>query len=225
MFYGRSAKARERRAVKIRAKYADFPGMTPDLLEVLARAADVPSKEQVELFLEAVPTGTVPRQVLLGFKLSDITFYVGVLFDDGLSIRWGAKESRKQPLTVQGAELPFWGMQKLEVVSREGDDGILVTGSDGTTPYRIGCLGFDPQDVQAFAAATEEARQKYVQRPQPQGAGSPARAESSEQPTVSIDSTLPPEQQLAALEQMRQVGAIPDAVYQATAAKIRGAVS
>lgn len=242
MFYGRSAKARERRAAKIRTKYADFPQMRPDLLEVLALSADVPSKEQVTLYLEAVPTGATPRRVLHGFKLSDVTSYVGVLFDDGLSIRWGSYERvRDKEMKVQGAELPFWGMQKIETFSVDGDDGVLVSGSDGTNEYRIGCLGFDPQDVQAFAEATEAARQAYAQRAQrapAQAAQAPAQgvqAEAQQAParshasagsaqmTVNIDSTLPPGQQLAALEQMRALGAVPDDVYQTTAARIRGA--
>ena len=244
MFYGRSAKARERRAAKIRTKYADFPPMRPDVLEVLAQSTDVPSKEQVTLYLEAVPTGATPRRVLHGFKLSEVTSYVGVLFDDGLSIRWGAYERiRDKEMKVQGAELPFWGMQKVETFSHEGDDGVLVSGSDGTNAYRIGCLGSDPQDVQAFAEATEAARQAYAQRAQParaQGARSsaqpvaqraPARdaqapaqrpaPEGSTQMTVNLDSTLPPELQLAALAQMRALGAVPDDVYRATVARIR----
>ncbi len=221
MFYGRGAKARERRAAKIRAKYTDFPQMTPELLEVLAQSADVPSKEQVTLHLEAVPPGATPRRVLHGFKLSEATFYAGVLFDDGLSIRWGAYQRvRDKEMKVQGAELPFWGMQKVEIFSHEGDDGILVSGSDGTNNYRIGCLGFDPQDVKAFAEATETARRAYAQRAQQAPAQRPT-SEDSAQMTVTIDSTLPPEQQLAALEQMRAVGAVPDAVYHATAARIR----
>ena len=229
MFYGRGAKARERRAAKIRTKYADFPQMRPDLLEVLAQAADVPSKEQVTLYLEAVPTGATPRRVLQGFKLSDATSYVGVLFDDGLRIRWGSYQRvRDKEMKVQGADLPFWGMQKIETFSIEGDDGVLVSGNDGTNAYSIGCLGFDPQDVRGFAAATAAARQAYAQRAQ-QGAQTPAQpapaqrpaSEDSTQMKVNIDSTLPPEQQLAALEQMRALGAVPEDVYQATAARIR----
>lgn len=222
MFYGRSAKARERRAAKIRAKYAGFPQMRPELLEVLAQSADVPTKEQVTLYLQAVPTGATPRRVLHGFKLSDVTSYVGVLFDDGLSIRWGAYERiRDKEMKVQGAELPFWGMQKVEIFSREGDDGVLVSGSDGTNDYRIGCLGFDPQDVQAFAEATEAARRTYAQRAQQAPVNRPTSGERSSEMTVNIDSTLPPEQQLAALEQMRALGAVPEAVYRGTAARIR----
>lgn len=222
MFYGRGEKARERRAAKIRTKYADFPQMTPELLEVLARSAEMPSKEQVTLYLDAVPTGTVPRRVLIGFKLSDVASYAGVLFDDALSIRWGGYQKlRDKHLNIRRAELPFWGVQRIEVFGGDGDDGITVIGSDGKTPYRISCLGFDPQDVKAFAEEAEAARQGYAQRAQRASASAPAPAESPET-KISIDSTLPPEQQLAALDQMRAVGAVPDAVYQATATKIRG---
>ncbi|MGO1393374.1 hypothetical protein [Agrococcus casei] len=207
MFYGRSAKARERRAAKVRNKYADVPGMTPELLEPLAQSADMPSRDRVALYLEAVPAGAEPRRVLHGAKVYTGTSYVGVLFDSGLTMRWGGYGGiRGTELEVHGADLPFGGMQKVEIFSHEGDDGILVSGSDGTNDYSIGCLGFDPQDVQEFAQATVAARDQFVQ---------PAS------PDINIDSSLPPEQQLAALEQMRSLGAIPEDLYAATAAKIR----
>lgn len=225
MFFGRSDKARERRAAKVRATYADFPGMTPELLEVLARTADAPSKEQVSLYVQALPAGATPRRGLHGLKLSEATFYACLLFDDGLSLRWGARERmRDKELTVQGAELPFWGLQAVEVFSRDGNDGVLVSGNSGETEYRLGFLGFDPKDVQEFAEEIRTARARYAERSRPAAPAVPAPAAQPEpEPAISIDSALPPEQQLAALEQMRMVGAIPEDVYRATAAKIRAA--
>lgn len=55
--------------------------------------------------------------------------------------------------------------------------------------------------------------------------GASANHPAAEDPSeikINIDSMLPPEQQLAALEQMRAVGAVPDVVYHAAAARIRG---
>lgn len=219
---GRTPKQRAKHAARMREKYADTEHMTPAMLEALAHAAEEPDKHLLELYLTAVPANAVPTAVHFASKLTHPQDYVCVLFPDGITLRWieydGFKVGGKS-----GADLPFWGLQRVEKVLKDGiTDGIVFHGSDGTTPYRLGFLGGFYRDIDEFHDRIIQAWEVYNERP----AESKPRAETQRPdhgPTpqysqkVQINDDMDPAQKLANLEVMR--AAMPHEAYLAMKAQ------
>lgn len=87
-FYGRSDKARARRAEKTRAKYGNYPGMRPEYLEILANSNELDDEQQVRLFLLVCEGSGVPLRVTMGGTLKPPRYYVAALFNDGIKFRF-----------------------------------------------------------------------------------------------------------------------------------------
>lgn len=209
-FNGRAEKQRVRRAEKVRIKFGSHPGLTQPMLDALANANTMPDKDDVELYLLAVPEGAEPTRVSIHFIFSATRTEIAVLFPDGLSLlsREAGKDKNKQKFPPIGGQLPFWGIQNIEVVKmNSGDAALVVTGSDGKTPYRFSYSNTDHEEIKSLARDINEARALDAQRRS-------ARA-VAQSPTVSIDSSLPKEEQLKALRQMREMTGMPDDAYYA----------
>lgn len=216
---GRTDKQRAKRAEKMSARYRDHAQMTPEMLHALAWANDEPTKEQVDLYVTAVPAGTLPREVLFALHLSEGMHYVCVLFDDGITLRWGTYE--KKEFRTSGADLPFWGMEQIAGHGQHAEvpEGIVFTGSDGTTPYRLGVMGAYHKDLLGFMDRAHQALTAYRARPpqqQPRAATrrpdhAPVAGQSR---TIEITPDQPPATKLANLEVMRQAGLLDAADYE-----------
>ena len=105
--------------------------------------------------------------------------------------------------------MPFWGIQSVEVRTlQNADTALLVSGSDGTTPYQLGFILTDAVEIKSFAEDLEAARKADAQR-------------RAERPKVNIDSSLSPEEQHTALRQMREMTNMPDDAYEAAVRRIK----
>lgn len=209
--FGRTDKQRAKRAEKIQKKFGSDPALTPAMLEALTRANDIPDKDQIELYRLAVPEGAEPSRVSFGLILSKGLDQVAVLFPDGLSIlsREAGKQKNGEKFPVAGAQVPFWGIQNVEVRTlQNADTALLVSGSDGTTPYQLGFILSDAVEIESFAEDLEAARAADAER-------------RAERPKTNIESSLSPEDQLTALRQMREMTNMPDDAYEAAVRKIK----
>lgn len=181
------------------------------MLEVLTKANDVPDETKIALYKEAVPAGADPTRVSLAFQLEESLHQVAVLFPDGLSIftRKHGKQKNGEPHPITGAQMPFWGIQSVEIRTlQNADTALIVSGSDGKQPYRLAYLNTDAKEIKSFAEDLEAARKADAQR-------------RAERPRVNIDSSLSPEEQLKALQQMREMTNMPDDAYEAAVRKIK----
>lgn len=233
--HGRSDGARERQAEKVRRKYADLPGMTPQLLEVLAVSNELDAEEQARLAVEACPPGSTPVRVMFGFKIPEMIHYATLLFTDCVLVRYREAPNRgqREDNPLGGADLPFWGVRSVEVAQHGGDVGLIFRGNDGTQDYAVQTLGSDPQVVREFcdeAVRLVGVAQAQGQAPAQNQAPAQSRAATQGQAAsprqdgtavdVEIDSSLPVDDQLAAVEVFRQAG-LPEDAYQAMVQKIR----
>lgn len=220
--FGRTDKQRAKRAEKIRKRFGTDPSLSPPMLEALTRANTVPEESQLELYRLAVPDGAEPTRASFGFLLKEGRDEVAVLFPDGLSIlsRDAGKQKNGERFPLAGAQVPFWGIQSVEMHTLQNDDAALVvTGSDGSRPYQLAYVNSDSEEVASFAEDLEAARRADAQRRA--GAQGPAgRPSVTGQPSVTIDSSLPPEEQLEALRQMREMTGMPDDAYEALVRKV-----
>lgn len=210
--HGRTENQRTRRAEKIRAKFGSHTGLTPAMLDALTRANDMPDEDCIELYQLAVPEGAEPTRVSLGYILKEARHQVCVLFPDGLSIvsREGGKQKKTgEKFPVAGAQLPFWGIQKVETMTlQNGDTALIVTGSDGKTPYRFFYVYLDSEEITSFVEDLNAARRVDAQK-------------RATLPDATVTSSLSQEEQLAALRQMRDLTNMPDDAYQAGVRTIR----
>ena len=209
--FGRTDKQRAKRAEKIRQKFGSDPDLTPAMLEVLTKTNDMPNEPKVALYKEAVPAGIEPTRVSVGYQDEEGIHQVAVLFPGGLSIlsQKRGKQKNGEPHPIAGAQVPFWGIQSVEVRTlQNADTALLVSGSDGTTPYQLGFILTDAVEIKSFAEDLEAARKADAQR-------------RAERPKVNIDSSLSPEEQHTALRQMREMTNMPDDAYEAAVRKIK----
>lgn len=202
---GATEKQRARRAEKIRARFGTHPGMTPQMLEVLSAANSTPEDAQVEMYIEAVPEKSTPLRVSVAMDLHSARYQLVVLFPDGLAMLYRpmtAPKKGESPRTM-GAILPFRGVENVEIRRSRNDGMLVVSGSTGTEPYALGYVSADLPELESLLADITAARRAH-------------EAHRATLPRVTIDSSLPPGEQLAAIDQMRQMGAIPDdATYEA----------
>lgn len=216
---GRTDKQRAKRAEKIRKRFGTDPSLSPPMLEALTRANTVPEGSQLELYRLAVPDGAEPTRASFGFLLKEGRDEVAVLFPDGLSIlsRDAGKQKNGERFPVAGAQVPFWGLQSVEMHTLQNvDAALVVTGSDGSRPYQLAYVNSDADEVASFAEELEAAQRADAQR----RAGTQGPARAAGQPTVTIDSSLPPEEQLEAVRQMREMTGVPDDAYEALVRKV-----
>lgn len=137
------------------------------MLEALTRANDVPDKDQIELYRLAVPEGAEPVRVSVGLLTREVRDQVAVLFPDGLSIlgREARKQKNVEKFPVKGAQVPFWGIQAVDVRTlRDTETALIVSGNDGSRPYRLAYIIADYVEVQSFAKDLEAARAADAQR-------------------------------------------------------------
>ena len=187
------------------------------MLEALTRANDVPNEPKIALYKEAVPAGAEPTRVSVGYQVEEGIHQVAVLFPDGLSIlsQKRGKQKNGEPHPIAGAQVPFWGIQSVEVRTlQNADTALLVSGSDGNRPYRLGYVLTDAAEIKSLAEDIEAGRQA--------DARSQAEAQSqTDQPRVNIDSSLSADEQLTALRQMREMTNMPDDAYEAAVRRIK----
>lgn len=211
--YGRTDKQRTRRVEKVREKFGSHEGLTGPMLTALAAANDMPDEKHIKLYQLSVPAGAVPDRVSLGYVLENSRYDMAVLFPDGISMFAAEYETVKkgeEPPTG-GAQIPFWGITDAEVVLMDsGVSALIISGSDGKRPYRLGYINYDNKEIKSLLEDLNSARRADAQK-------------RAERPKVNIDTSLPPEEQLAAAKQMRDIGAIPEDVYQATVRTVREA--
>ncbi|SMX70660.1 hypothetical protein [Brevibacterium linens] len=211
LIFGRTAKQRARRAEKIQKKFGSDPTLTPAMLEALKRANDVPDKDQIELYRLAVPEGAEPTRVSVGLLTREARDQVAVLFPDGLSIlgREAGKQKNGEKFPVKGAQVPFWGIQSVDVRTlRDTETALIVTGNDGSRPYQLVYIIADYVEVGSFAKDLEAARAADAQR-------------RAGQPSATVTSSLSQEEQLAALQQMREMTGMPADAYEAAVRQVR----
>lgn len=104
---------------------------------------------------------------------------------------------------VVGAQAPFWGIESVDVrVLQDQDAALVVTGSDGTNPYQLAYVLFDAAEIESFAQDLQAARTADAQT-------------RAAQPDARVTSSLPREEQHAALRQMREMTGMPDDAYAA----------
>ena len=214
---GRTDKQRAKRAEKIRQTFGSDTELSPAMLEALTRANDVPNEPKIALYKEAVPAGAEPTRVSVGYQVEEGIHQVAVLFPDGLSIlsQKRGKQKNGEPHPIAGAQVPFWGIQSVEVRTlQNADTALLVSGSDGNRPYRLGYVLTDAAEIKSLAEDIEAGRQA--------DARSQAEAQSqTDQPRVNIDSSLSADEQLTALRQMREMTNMPDDAYEAAVRRIK----
>lgn len=217
--YGRTDKQRAKRAEKIRQEFGSDPDLTPAMLEVLTKTNDMPNEPKVALYKEAVPAGIEPTRVSVGYQDEEGIHQVAVLFPGGLSIlsQKRGKQKNGEPHPIAGAQVPFWGIQSVEVHTlQNADTGLLISGSDGQRSYRLGYVITDAAEIKSLAEEIEAGRQADARRQ------AEAQAQSqSDQPKVNINSSLSAEEQLTALRQMREMTNMPDDAYEAAVRQIK----
>lgn len=79
---------------------------------------------------------------------------------------------------------------------------LVVTGSDGTNPYQLAYVLSDAAEIESFAQDLQAARTADAQT-------------RAAQPDARVTSSLPREEQLEALQQMREMTGMPDDAYAA----------
>ena len=77
---------------------------------------------------------------------------------------------------------------------------LVVTGSDGTNPYQLAYVLFDAAEIEFFAQDLQAARTADAQT-------------RAAQPDARVTSSLPREEQLAVLRQMRETTGMPDDAF------------
>ena len=102
-----------------------------------------------------------------------------------------------------GAQAPFWGIESVDVrVLQDHDAALVVTGSDGRNPYQLAYVLSDAAEIEFFAQDLQAARTADAQ----------TRAARLD---ARVTSSLPREEQHAALRQMREMTGMPDDAYAA----------
>lgn len=175
------------------------------MLEALARANDVPDESLLELYRLAVSAGAEPTRGSVGCFIAQQREQVSVLFPDGLSIlsREIGKQKNGEKFPVVGAQAPFWGIESVDVrVLQDQDAALVVTGSDGRNPYQLAYVLSDAAEIESFAQDLQAARTADAQ----------TRAARLD---ARVTSSLPREEQHAALRQMREMTGMPDDAYAA----------
>lgn len=222
---GRTPAQRAKRAEKIRKKFADTEGMTPELLEALTTVSDMPTREDIKLYLSAVPAGARPRRVMKTIHLGSGTRFCLVLFDDGLTLRSGRWEGKE--FRTSGADLPFWGVHAISGHKPDGLlEGIVLRGSDGQHDYHFGIPVDDYKEADEVLTLANELLAAYRARPADRQARAATvhhdappvdpRALARPEPLpdggvrVTITDDMTAEQKLAQLEHLRAAGFPPD---------------
>lgn len=102
---------------------------------------------------------------------------------------------------VLGAQAPFWGIDSVDVRALQDQDAALVvTGSDGPNPYQLACVLSDAAEIESFAQDLQAARTADAQT-------------RAARPYARMTSSLPREEQHAALPQMREITGMPDDAF------------